>query len=110
MKIRITLLLLVVTIGFQQAQSQAKRKGAPIACTTIEPQMTFKLDTSKARGLADHYYLWDNGQTVYVKIMDGSDDKKQMIERYAKEWEQYANIYFIQRLRFEGASVTSMAA
>jgi hypothetical protein len=94
MNFRITPLLLVVTICFAQAQSQTKSKREPVACTTIEPQMTFKLDTSRARGLADHYYLWDNGQTVYVKIMNGSDEKKQMVERYAKEWEKYANIYF----------------
>ena len=95
---KITLLLLVTAIGWQQAQSQTKPKptpkGVPIACSTIEPQRTFKLDTTdKTRGLADNYYLWDNGQTVYVKIMDGSDAKKQMIERYAKEWERYGNIY-----------------
>lgn len=95
MKIKITFLLLITIVGWQQVQSQTKSKKAPIGCSTIEPQQTFKLDTTdKTRGLADNYYLWDNGQTVYVKIMDGSDQKKQMIERYAKEWERYANIYF----------------
>ncbi len=91
MKMKITLLLLATTIGWQQINSQVRK--APIACSTVEPKQNFVFDTTKPRGLVDQYYLWDNGQTIYVKIMDGSDAKKQMIERYAKEWEKYGNIY-----------------
>ncbi|MCX6206276.1 MAG: M12 family metallopeptidase [Bacteroidetes bacterium] len=95
MKSKAIILLLATIVCWQQSQSQTKSKPAPIGCSTIEPQKTFKLDTTdKTRGLADNYYLWDNGQTIYVKMMSGSDAQKQMIERYAKEWERYGNIFF----------------
>ncbi|MEI8075009.1 MAG: M12 family metallopeptidase [Bacteroidota bacterium] len=95
MKAKALLLLSITIVSWQQSQSQTKSKPVPVTCTTIEPQKIFKLDTTdKTRGLADNYYLWDNGQTIYVKMMNGSDAQKQMIERYAKEWERYGNIFF----------------
>jgi len=73
MKMKLSLLLLASAIGWQQMQAQVKK--TPIACATMEPKQSFVFDTTKKRGLVDQYYLWDNGQTVYVKIMDGSDAK-----------------------------------
>lgn len=51
------------------------------------------IDTAKTRGLADNYYLWDVGETIYVKFMDGSPELKEKVKGLAKQWEQYANIH-----------------
>jgi serralysin len=52
------------------------------------------IDTAKTRGLADNFFLWDVGETVYVKFMNGSPMLQQRVIELAKQWEQYANIKF----------------
>ncbi|MCC6761185.1 MAG: hypothetical protein IT252_08200 [Chitinophagaceae bacterium] len=52
------------------------------------------IDTTKTRGLADNYFLWDVGETIYVKFMNGSPRLQEMVKQYAREWEQFANIKF----------------
>jgi hypothetical protein len=51
-------------------------------------------DTTKGRGLADNYFLWDLGTTIKVKFLSGSPSLQNQIFNYAKEWEKYANIKF----------------
>lgn len=92
--------LLAATIICSVAQTNAQVKKAPdykkMGCATVEPTTTtFAFDTTKPRQLADNYYLWDNGKTLVVRIMNGGNSKyKAMVMRYAKEWEKYANIKF----------------
>jgi hypothetical protein len=68
----------------------AKMKG----CTAPQPFSMKSLDTTIGRGLADNYYLWENGQTVTVKFLSGSQAQKDLIKSYAKEWEKFANLKF----------------
>lgn len=63
-------------------------------CTAPQPFTMKAVDTAKGRGLADNYYLWDNGQTLNVKFLSGSSMYREAIKQYAKEWEKYANIKF----------------
>ncbi|WP_452231896.1 M12 family metallopeptidase [Lacinutrix sp. MEBiC02595] len=37
---------------------------------------------------------WENGQTITVKFLDNDFELEKKIKRYAKEWEEYANIHF----------------
>lgn len=95
---RSTYLLATLLIAF--AVPAAAQKTAPAAarkfvtCTTKDPGLTFSFDTSKPRGLADNYYLWDNGKTLNVKFLSGSKALQSRIRLAAKEWEKYANIRF----------------
>lgn len=52
------------------------------------------IDTTKTRGLADNYYLWDNGQTLKVKFLSGSKMLQERVKNLAKVWETHANIKF----------------
>jgi len=51
-------------------------------------------DTTKGRGLADNYFLWNKGAVIKVKFLSGSADLQNKIFNHAKEWEKYANIKF----------------
>ncbi len=76
------------------AQVMQKQVYKKTGCATIEPNHVFAFDTLPSRQMADNYYLWDNGKTLRVKILSGSQKYKDMIMKYAKEWEKYANIKF----------------
>jgi len=66
-----------------------------IGCSTNEHfLLTTRLDTGDTRGLADNFYLWDNGATLKVKFLSGSPAMRMKVFNMAKEWEQYANIHF----------------
>lgn len=52
------------------------------------------IDTTKNRGLADNFFLWDVGETIVVKFLNGSTDLHNKVSQYAREWEKYANIKF----------------
>jgi serralysin len=55
-----------------------------------------RVDTTKGRGMADFYRLWDNGDTIKVKFMNGgSTMMRNKVMGYVKQWEQYANIKFL---------------
>jgi serralysin len=76
-------------------QAAAQKNG----CSTIERSATINFhknssDTTKSRGLADNYYLWDPGTTIKVKFLSGSKTLQNKIIPFAKEWEKYANIKF----------------
>ncbi len=51
-------------------------------------------DSTKARGLADNYFLWDPGSVIKVKFLSGSKALQEKIKPIVKEWEKYANIRF----------------
>jgi hypothetical protein len=69
-------------------------------CTTKESKArdskVVKLDTTKGRGLADNFYLWDVGQQIQVRFMNGTPEQQAQVLNLAKEWEKYANIKFVQ--------------
>jgi hypothetical protein len=62
-------------------------------------------DTGKGRGLADFFYLWDNGKTLKVKFLSGSPALRNKVFNMAKEWEQYANIHFELASDYEPAQI-----
>ncbi len=67
-------------------------------CTTMEAMAYAnnqqKLDTTKGRGMADNFFLWDVGKTIYIRFMNGTPLQQQKVLELAKKWEQYANIQF----------------
>ena len=42
----------------------------------------------------DKHNLWKNGQNLRVKFLGGTESVHKQVERFAKEWENYANIKF----------------
>jgi len=79
----------------------AQKKEEPrkiMTCTFKMPQKNTAVssDTSAAgtRGLLDNYYLWDNGITLKVKLLSGSERMRNAVIAAAREWEKYANIKF----------------
>jgi len=59
------------------------------------PFLAKGVDTSKSRGVADNYYLWDNGATIVVKFVGGSSQRlRDKVKEFVKEWEQYGNVKF----------------
>ncbi len=44
--------------------------------------------------LADNYYLWDNGKTIYIKFMNGSEVLKTQTQKIIKELEHFVNLKF----------------
>ena len=85
-----------LTVGSFVGYSQIKKatdKG--IGCSTNEHLLlTTKLDTADTRGLADNFYLWDNGKTLKVKFLSGSQQLRNKVFSMAKEWEAFANLKF----------------
>ena len=85
-----------LTVGSLISHSQIKKatdKG--IGCSTNEHLLlTTKLDTADSRGLADNFYLWDNGKTLKVKFLSGSQQMRTKVFNMAKEWEEFANLRF----------------
>src|SRR5262249_39076861 len=80
---------IAMTISYK-AISQSK------GCGTQMPRMNISFDTSKpSRGLADNYYLWDNGKSLNVRFLSGSPALQAQVMSIAKEWEKYANIHFV---------------
>lgn len=77
-------------LAFSYAQAQM--------CTTQEAifreKKVEKFDTALTRGLADNFLLWNVGQNIKVRFMNGTDEQQAMVMTLAKEWEKYANIKF----------------
>lgn len=80
------------------SQAQTRQVG----CSAIESGMTEKVpnlhknvsDTTKARSLADNYFLWTQGSIIKVKFLTGSKALRTRMFNYAKEWEKHANLKF----------------
>ncbi|RYY47210.1 MAG: hypothetical protein EOO06_12905 [Chitinophagaceae bacterium] len=90
--------LSALLIGGLASGANAQHKG----CSTVETggnkiKVDFHKndsDSTKSRGLADNYFLWDLGTTIKVKFLTGSPELQNKIFNIAKEWEKYANIKF----------------
>jgi serralysin len=83
--------ILVSTNLIAQKKKEIKRLG----CGTEDPNNSFALDTTNpTRGMADNNFLWDNGKTINVKILSGSNSMKLKVQKWASEWMKYANIKF----------------
>ena len=82
--------ILLMTGGLQTLQAQH--------CTTREAEIREKktegLDTAKGRGLADNFFLWNVGQTINVRFLNGNEEQQRKVIGLAKTWERYANIRF----------------
>lgn len=89
------ILLLVLAAGCISMHASAQKKG----CSTIERSVRGDFhknssDSTKARGLADNYFLWDPGTVIKVKFLSGSKPLQEKVKTIAKEWEKYANLKF----------------
>ena len=89
------ILLSAFVISCISLHASAQHKG----CSTIERGVRGNFhqnssDSTKARGLADNYFLWDPGTVIKVKFLSGSKELQDKIKPLAKEWEKYANIKF----------------
>jgi len=92
------ILLTALLLGGLTYNAGAQHKG----CSTAESgdnkiKVDFHAnasDTTKGRGLADNYFLWDLGSTIKVKFLSGSPELQTQIFNIAKEWEKYANVKF----------------
>jgi hypothetical protein len=67
--------------------------------------LTTRLDTGDTRGLADNFYLWENGQTLKVKFLSGSPAMRAKVFSMAKEWEQFANLRFELAGDYDAANI-----
>lgn len=95
MKKIIFLLLILSNVA---AFAQTKKRMPACNAGMGEYRATFfsKVDTTKGRGMADFYRLWDNGDTIKIKFINGgSQMMRNKVIEYAKQWEQYANIKFL---------------
>lgn len=91
LKIVFALLVTIASINIATAQETKQKYG----CTAEVPSNAVYIqDTTNARGLADNYYLWDNGKTIYIKFLSGSKAMQDKVKSIVKEWERYANLKF----------------
>ncbi len=91
LKIVFALLVTIASINIATAQETKQKYG----CTAEVPSNDVYIkDTTNARGLADNYYLWDNGKTIYIKFLSGSKAMQDKVKSIVKEWERYANLKF----------------
>jgi serralysin len=87
----------ILVPGLVSAAGLFAQKRMPGACATrlAEYVKVDRMDTTKPRGMADNYYLWDPGATVTVKFVPGGSQLlRNEVMSYAKEWEKYANVKF----------------
>ncbi len=92
--------MLLITVMAMNANAQIKgfadKKPSKTPCTTLvgEEMLPGMADTTTGRSVADNYKTWENGQVLLVKFMNnaGSASVRERIMRYAKMWEQHANI------------------
>lgn len=81
-------------LGTQLSAQQTKPK-QKYGCSSEVPSNKVHIeDTATGRGLADNYYLWDNGKTIYIKFLSGSKSMQDKVKVVVKEWERYANLKF----------------
>jgi hypothetical protein len=90
--------LLVAAVALAGTTASAQKLGCgTTAKHMIEPGHKTHiggLDTTRGRGLADNYYLWDNGATINVKFLSGSKALQEKVKKLAKVWETHANVKF----------------
>ncbi|HEY6505299.1 MAG TPA: M12 family metallopeptidase [Chitinophagaceae bacterium] len=89
-KVFLLMLFSLVSISFLFAQSKPKRMKCSV---NVVDFLSKGIDTAESRGVADNYYLWDNGETISVKFVGGgSQALRKKVMEFAKEWELHANI------------------
>lgn len=100
-KFFLAMLFSLVSIGFLFAQQKPKR----MKCSVNVVEFLSKgIDTSESRGVADNYYLWDNGEAITIKFVGGgSQALRNKVMEFAKTWEQFANV----KLQFVGDNTPS---
>lgn len=90
------IIFLLANANAQKLPRGSKPSKAP--CTTLMGKMMLPeaMDTTTPRSVANNDVAWENGDIILVKFMDdvGSQQLRNMVMRYAKSWEQYANIIF----------------
>jgi serralysin len=98
---RIAFVLAACTLALSQLHAQkVKLTGARedmSPCTTpLGEKFMLAVDTTPGRQVADNYQTWENGDVILVKFMNnaGSQDIRNRIMQFAKEWEQHGNITF----------------
>ena len=47
-----------------------------------------------SRAAAEKNYIWENGKTIYIKFLGGTDEKRRLVKKWASEWLKYANLTF----------------
>lgn len=91
----LVLMLFALQTWAQKPKTSSKGIGQKYGCTSImQAPKIASFDTAAPRGLVDPYYLWDNGSTLRVRFLSGSQALQEKVKQYAKEWENYANIKF----------------
>lgn len=48
----------------------------------------------QTRGVAVNGKLWENGQTIRIKFLNGTVTQQEKVKTFAQEWLQYANLTF----------------
>jgi Astacin (Peptidase family M12A) len=96
MKKSILVFLSLVSCVLLMAQQPSTAIKPTIKCGVAAVNyLTKAIDTSASRGVADNYYLWDNQATILVKFMPGGSQRmRDLVMKYARDWEQFANIKF----------------
>lgn len=96
--LRLSIALALCTLAVQGIAQKKAATGPEMFCSAKMPPKTYAVsgDTSAAgtRGLLDNYFLWDQGTTLKVKILTGSQALKDLVMAAARDWEKYANIHF----------------
>lgn len=57
-------------------------------------QTSLTTELASPRGLAFTSVLWNVGQTITVKFLNGSTPLQDTVKHYARQWEKYANVHF----------------
>lgn len=93
--VKIGLFCFAAMVVHNQLNAQQSKPKQKYGCSSEVPSSKVHIeDTATGRGLADNYYLWDNGKTIYIKFLSGSKAMQDKVKAIAKEWERYANLHF----------------
>lgn len=91
---KVLLVVLVTTLSANLLFAQQKPKRNKCSVEMV-PFLVKGIDTSQSRGVADNYYLWDNGSTIVVKFVGGGSQRlRNKVKEMVKDWEQAANLKF----------------
>jgi hypothetical protein len=80
----------------QKVKLTGNKEGISPCTTPVGEKFMVAMDTTAGRQVADNYQTWENGDVILVKFMNnaGSQDVRNRIMKFAKEWELYGNITF----------------
>jgi hypothetical protein len=77
----------------------------------VDPRSTNRDELALAR-----YSLWEPGQILRIRFLDGEEELRELVEAHAREWLLYANIQFefgnfpdaVIRVTFKGSGYRSL--